>query len=173
MNRKTDPFVAKLCAIALGCGYVSTAHASPNVYALTVSIVSYSKWNNVIAGNTTICVIDNPQAASALQVQVKQMAYHYKVLAISANQFSKTSCQAVFFSTTTPTQQQQLINSYPNKGLLSLSNNNYDCEIGSIICFYQFKTQQSFKINLDALTQAKVHIDPRVLLLAKNSEAAK
>ena len=170
MNRKIYVFFAWLSTLLLGLGHVSTAYANPNIYALTLSIMSYSKWNNV--ATPTLCVMGNPQAATALQNQVKQNAYNYKVIAISGNQLLKSNCQAIFFSTTAPAAQQQFINSYPQKGLLSLSNNNIECEVGSIICFYNGKNQSSFKINLDALSQAKVHIDPRVLLLAKNSEVS-
>ena len=36
--------------------------------------------------------------------------------------------------------------------------------------FYKKNKHLSFKINLESLSQSKVHIDPRVLLLAKPSE---
>ena len=83
---------------------------------------------------------------------------------------SLSSITVVYFTTTTPQQQQNLIQAYPSRSLLSLSINNPACEIGSIFCLYNKKTSSTFKINLDALSYSKVHIDPRVLILAKNTE---
>ena len=90
--------------------------------------------------------------------------------AVNAKDFPKTECHVVYFSTTSPQQQQSLIQSYPSRSLLSLSTNNLACEIGSIFCLYNQNTLSTFKVNLDALSYSKVHIDPRVLILAKNTE---
>ncbi|MFX7253454.1 YfiR family protein, partial [Acinetobacter baumannii] len=62
------------------------------------------------------------------------------------------------------------IQNYPYRSLLSLSINNPECEVGSIFCLYNQNNYTTFKVNLDALSHSKVHIDPRVLLLAKNAE---
>ncbi|MFW2735488.1 YfiR family protein, partial [Acinetobacter baumannii] len=48
--------------------------------------------------------------------------------------------------------------------------NNPESEVGSIFCLYNQNNYTTFKVNLDALSHSKVHIDPRVLLLAKNAE---
>ncbi len=160
-------FFAWLAVFLLTLARVSNAHAGNDVHLLTLSIVSYSKWSDVKTPN--LCIVDNPSAATALKKQVQQLGYHVEIEPINSNQFNKSNCQAVFFGETSPRQQQKMIDNYPNKALLSFSNNNLECEVGSIICFYQINKNITFKINLDALSQATVHIDPRVLLLAKNS----
>ncbi len=147
---------------------LSHAISSHSFYELTLSILSYSKWPNTT--RPTICVLDNNEAASQFQVNIRQLAYDYQVQAIATKDFTKTDCNVVYFSTTTPQQQQNLIQAHPSRSLLSLSTNNPACEIGSIFCLYSRQTFSSFKVNLDALSASKVHIDPRVLLLAKNTE---
>uniref|UniRef100_UPI00124CF7AC YfiR family protein n=1 Tax=Acinetobacter ursingii TaxID=108980 RepID=UPI00124CF7AC len=89
---------------------------------------------------------------------------------LSAVNFSKSQCQAVYFSNLTPQQQQNLVNAYPQRNLLSFSHNNPACETGSIFCLYTQRGLTTFKVNLDALSYSQVHIDPRVLLLARNAE---
>lgn len=139
-----------------------------NVYSLTLAILSYSKWPNQIT--PTLCVIDNPSVTQAFQNQVKQSTYTYQIQGLTSATFPKSQCQAVFFSNISPQQQQNLINAYPQRSLLSFSDNNPDCETGSIFCLYTQRGLTTFKVNLDALSHSQVHIDPRVLLLARNAE---
>ena len=149
-------------------GEAVSADSVHNTYSLTLAILSYSKWPNNIT--PTLCVLDNPAATLAFQNQVKKSAYEYQVQGLSAVNFPKSQCQAVYFSNLTPQQQQNLVNNYPQRNLLSFSNNNPDCETGSIFCFYTQHGLMTFKVNLDALSYSQVHIDPRVLLLARNAE---
>ncbi|WP_445405053.1 YfiR family protein [Acinetobacter vivianii] len=144
------------------------AISTHNFYELALSILSYSKWTNT--SRPSICVIDNSEAASQFQMNIRQFAYDYQVQAVSAKDFPKTECHVAYFTTTSPQQQQNLIQSYPSRSLLSLSTNNPACEVGSIFCLYNKRTYSTFKVNLEALSYSKVHIDPRVLLLAKNAE---
>ncbi|MDH0565619.1 YfiR family protein [Acinetobacter courvalinii] len=156
--------LAASVAVSPLCYAISTH----NFYELALSILSYSKWSNTT--RPSICVIDNTEAASQFQSNIRQLAYDYQVQAVSARDFAKTECHVAYFTTTSPQQQQNLIQSYPSRSLLSLSTNNPACEVGSIFCLYNKKTYSTFKVNLEALSYSKVHIDPRVLLLAKNAE---
>lgn len=156
-----------LLATAFAASPLCYAISTHNFYELALSILSYSKWSNT--NRPTICVIDNQDAANQFQSNIRQLAYEYQVQAVSAKDFPKTECHVAYFTTTSPQQQQNLIQAYPSRSLLSLSTNNPACEIGSIFCLYNKKTFSTFKVNLDALSYSKVHIDPRVLLLAKNA----
>ena len=157
-----------LFAASIATSQICYAISNHNFYELALTILTYSKWPNT--SRPIICVVDNPEAATQFQSSIKQLSYDYQVQAINAKDFQKTECHVVYFSTTTPQQQQNLIQAYPSRSLLSLSINNPACEIGSIFCLYNKKTSSTFKINLDALSYSKVHIDPRVLILAKNTE---
>ncbi len=164
-NIKRSLLVAIVILVA--CETVSAVSVH-NAYSLTLAILSYSRWPNNIT--PTLCVIDNPSATIAFQNQIKQSSYEYHIQNLTATNFPKAQCQAVYFSNLTPQQQQNLINAYPQKNLLSFSSNNSDCEIGSIFCLYTQNGLTTFKVNLDALSHSQVHIDPRVLLLARNAE---
>lgn len=145
------------------------ANSSYNVYITTLSILSYSQLANNKA--TTLCVVNNPVATSQLQHYIDELNYHYSVKTLNDNHFVSTQCEAVFFSTTPPLQQQQLLNSTEGQGILSFSTNNPECEIGSTFCLYTTtRGSTSFKVNLDNLSRSKIRVDPRVLLLAKKAE---
>lgn len=164
-SKKLQPI---LFAASIATSQICYAISNHNFYELALTILSYSKWTNT--SRPIICVVDNPEAATQFQSSIKQLSYDYQVQAVNAKDFSKTECHVVYFSTTSPQQQQSLIQSYPSRSLLSLSTNNLACEIGSIFCLYNQNTLSTFKVNLDALSYSKVHIDPRVLILAKNTE---
>ena len=164
-SKKLQPI---LFAASIATSQICYAISNHSFYELALTILSYSKWANT--SRPIICVVDNPEAATQFQSSVKQLSYDYQVQAVSAKDFPKTECHVVYFSTTPPQQQQNLIQSYASRSLLSLSTNNLACEIGSIFCLYNQNTLSTFKVNLDALSYSKVHIDPRVLILAKNTE---
>lgn len=157
--------------IFFSVGMVQQSFAQSNkqtVYGLSLAILSYSKWDNV--QRPILCVIDNSYATTQFRNLNDQLEYDFRIKAVSASTFLHTDCHAAFFSTTPVYEQQQLISKYHLESLLSISNNNPNCEIGTIFCIYTEKQKVSFKVNLDTLGHSKIRIDPRVLLLAKNEE---
>lgn len=151
--------------IPLVCSMNLFAYAPQNIYTTTLSILSYVKWN---ISSPNLCVIDNPTAANQFQQINKQLKYQYTISSIKLDSVESSNCNAIFFTHTPIASQQQFLNRY---SLLSFSTNNKDCELGSAFCLIsKVNGETSFKINLDALTRARVHVDPRVLLLAKNVE---
>ncbi len=162
-------FKKSLC-LGILLSFCSLLHANSthNIYMMTLSILSYVKWDN---SAPKLCIIDNPAASELFNKTFTQQQTRFQVSAIQAQDLSSKKCDAVFFSQTTPLMEQKLIASSINRSLLSFSKSNYECEIGSIFCLYSAKTGNTqFKVNLDSLAKAKIHIDPRVLLLAQSSE---
>ncbi|MEG2885465.1 MAG: YfiR family protein, partial [Acinetobacter sp.] len=109
-------------AASIATSQICYAISNHNFYELALTILSYSKWTNT--SRPIICVVDNPEAATQFQSSIKQLSYDYQVQAVNAKDFPKTECHVVYFSTTSPQQQQSLIQSYPSRSLLSLSTNN-------------------------------------------------
>lgn len=156
INRKTFC----LGILLLCCNY-SWANSSHNIFVMTLSILSYAKWNT---SSPELCVADNPNYA-------KTNKPSFNVNAIHASDLKSRHCDAVFFSNTTAQAEQSLIDKSLNSAILSFSSNNSECEIGSVFCLSTNKTGNTiFKVNLDSLARSKIHVDPRVLLLAKNSD---
>ena len=163
INRKSICFGLLLTLSSL-C-YANSTH---NIYMMTLSVLSYVKWTNE---NPTLCVVENPTTSSLFNQTFSQQKSKFKVAPITATDISSKTCDAVFFSQSNPSFEQKTINNAANRSILSFSNNNPDCEIGSVFCLYSSKSGNTrFKVNLDSLAKTKIHIDPRVLLLAQNQE---
>ncbi|WP_445116635.1 YfiR family protein [Acinetobacter sp. WZC-1] len=134
----------------------------------TLSILSYVQWNTP---NPVLCIAGNQPTATQFSYLTRQNKYPFAINPIQNADLRKTHCDAVFFTNSTPISEQKLLNTSQNKSILSFSTNNAECEIGSSFCLYSSKSDNTlFKVNLDSLTRSKVHVDPRVLLLARNSE---
>lgn len=146
----------------------SSVYAAPttNLYNTTFSILSYAKWNTP---TPEICVINNPTLSQQFRNNEPEHT-NYKISAIQTTDIKHSLCQVLIFSTLSPKEEQHLLNTAVNFPALSMSINNTDCEIGSTFCLYKRNKNIAFKVNLDSLSQSKVHIDPRVLLLAKPTE---
>ncbi|RZG43706.1 YfiR family protein [Acinetobacter wuhouensis] len=162
INRK-----AFCLGVLLFCSNYSLADSSHNIFTMTLSILSYAKLKNP---NPELCVVDNPTYANQFSSYIKPNKSLFNVNAIHSSELKNQHCDAVFFSNTSAQTEQLLINKSLNPLILSFSSSNLECEIGSVFCLSTNKAGNTiFKVNLDSLAQSKVHIDPRVLLLAKNS----
>lgn len=168
MALSATSFRTLLCFVLLIISSFSHANTTQNIYSMTASILGYVKWNTT---TPSLCVIDNQALAQSFDLSFKQKKLNFKVVSLSNTELNAQHCDAVFFTESSPTTEQRLINHLKTPPALSFSNNNSDCEIGSVFCLYTSKQGRAlFKVNLDSLARTKVHIDPRVLLLAKNSE---
>lgn len=157
-----------LLSVLLSVSSLSHANSSHNIYMMTLSIMSYVKWSTQ---TPILCTLDDPDTTELFTKTINQQKNPTKVKAISSQQFTTQKCDAVFFSQTTPLLEEKLITSAFSPPVLSFSKSNVDCEIGSIFCLYTTKSNNTqFRVNLDSLAKAKIHIDPRVLLLAQRSE---
>lgn len=153
----------------LSCNNITFANSTHNLYGLTFSIISYSQFENQTS--THLCVLDQAQVYQKFVDYAKAAQYRYSISLVSSEQWAQTACDIVFFADHSPQQQQQLLNSAAKSHILSFSQSNTECEIGSSFCLYRKKDQTStFKVNLDSLARAKIRVDPRVLLLARASE---
>lgn len=144
------------------------ASSTQNVFEITLSILSYVKWGTNSTPN--LCVINNASIAGQFKSIIYQQKYNYRVIPLDLKELESTPCHAVFFSTFSPKEEQSILNHNAHYPVLSFSSNNAECDIGSVFCLYNKKNLTSFKVNLDSLSQSKVRVDPRVLLLAKPLE---
>lgn len=163
VNRKLFCFGALLLMSSL-----SYANSNHSISTITFSIMSYVKWANP---NPNLCVVDDHTAQKELSLIASSKKPNLNVINVSSNNVSNLKCDAIFFSQNSPAQEQNIINNLKTPPALSFSSNNDDCEIGSVFCLYTSKAGKSlFKVNLDSLAKTKIHIDPRVLLLAQQQE---
>ena len=153
--------------LLLMCSF-SHANSNQNIYQMTLSILSYAK---ISSPQPDLCLIDNTVALAEFNQIILKQNSKIKAQNIHDYELNKTNCDVIFFSKSSPTVEQKLIGESLNKSILSFSTNNEDCEVGSVFCLYSNKAGiTKFKVNLDSLAKTKIHVDPRVLLLAQNME---
>lgn len=147
---------------------LATAGHTHNVYTLTLAILSYTKWDSK---KPLLCVLENHDITSIFQEQIEHKKASFNVTSIGERDLSNNKCDAIFFSPNIPIiQQNNIIKNNFRPFMLSFTENNLECEGQVIFCLYKRKDQYTFNVNLDTLARSRLHIDPRVLLLAKNME---
>lgn len=147
---------------------LSYASSNQNIYIMTLSIMSYVNWSNSVPN---FCIIDNPSISNEFAQTASSKKFNLNILNATSSNLADKNCDAIFFTKSSPLEEQKIINASKIPPALSFSTNNVDCEIGSTFCLFNSKAgKSSFRVNLDSLAKTKVHIDPRVLLLAKRSE---
>lgn len=147
---------------------LSHANSNQNIYSMTISILSYVKWSHP---KPNFCIVDNNNITDELSQAAALKQTNLNVINVSSSNIVDKKCESIFLSNKDPATEQKIINSLKVPPALSFSTNNSDCEIGSVFCLYSSKSGKSlFKVNLDSLAKTKIHIDPRVLLLAQQAE---
>lgn len=128
-------------------------------YQKIITILTYSN----VPKDARICVYKDVATGSDFASYVRKNNLKYAVGHVSEDNFLRSSCNVVYFPNTAPIVQNTLLMKYP-RPILSISNRNYECEVGSAFCLYQRNDKSvSVKINLDTLVRSKVKVDPRVL----------
>lgn len=142
-----------LCSVAMA--------KNDDYYKTIIRILTYSD----LSPSARICVFnDNAIAQSFQQYVLKSQKSHYAVVGVNSANFKATSCQVVYFSRLSAKEENQLIRSYPKQKLLSISDNNQQCEIGSAICLSTRQDKPiAVAVNLDALARSQVKIDYQIL----------
>ena len=153
------------------CGLLlsSSLYAAPvsDIYHTSLAILSYAKWPT---NTPEICVVNNNPFAQQLKNNLPADS-PYKVSNKHSSELRSSNCTVLFFSNLSDKEEQNILNTAVNYPALSISSNNLNCETGSAFCLYKKNQSYAFKVNMESLTQSKIHIDPRVLMLAKPAES--
>lgn len=133
-------------------------------YRAIVRILSYTD----MSPSSQICVFNNPQITQGLQVFLKQHRSQYSAIAVNMANFKNTSCQAVYFSNLSSKEENRLIRSYPKQKILSISDNNPQCELGSVVCLSsRINRPIMIDVNMDSLARSQIRLNSQVLYMLK------
>jgi hypothetical protein len=80
-------------------------------------------------------------------------------------------CDVIYFGDISP-QQQQKVSGSKDHPVLTISESNPDCELGSMFCLNIDSSPVTFKVNLDSLSKSGIHVNPNVLLLGRKKKVA-
>lgn len=154
-----------LCAFIVLCSVASIGSAKNDEYYKTIlRILAYSD----VDSSAQICVVNNVTVAQNFQSFITRQQSTYSVTAVSPMNFRNTSCQVAYFSNLSDKEENRLIRNYPKQKLLSISDNNPQCELGSGICLSKGVNKPIvIDFNLDSLTRSQVKIQSQVLHIFK------
>lgn len=145
--------------------YQKRLHA---VTTMVVGIISYARWPTNPAP-IRLCVTAPAEYAEGLFDPVLLTAPRpIKTLRIElADPQLGTSCDVVYLGEVNAEQKQDVINRITGHSILSISEKDMECAVGSAFCLQISNDQTGFKVNLDALARSGVHVHPNVLQLAR------
>lgn len=133
-------------------------------YKTILRILAYSD----VGSSAQICVVNNATVAQNFQTFLTRQQSTYSVTAVSPANFKNASCQVAYFSNLSDREENRLIRNYPKQRLLSISDNNPQCELGSGICLSKGTNRPVvIDFNLDSLTRSQVKIQSQVLHIFK------
>lgn len=132
-------------------------------------IVSYTRWP-ALNGKPTLCIFSSSAYIMALSHGENDTRPFSPITVENEQQALTAKCDALYFGSETPERQQQIINSFQNRPLLTIAEQNSDCSFGSAFCLQMKSSRLTFAVNLDALSRSGVRVNPDVLMLARNKK---
>jgi len=139
------------------------------VHDIVSGIVSYTRWP-APHDKPTLCIFSSSAYVSALSHGTPDAHPYLPVTVQNEQQALAAKCDALYFGSETPEQQQQIINVFQSRPLLTMSEHNAECIIGSAFCLQMNSQKVTFSVNLDALSRSGVRVNPDVLMLARNKK---
>ena len=137
-----------------------------------MGIVSYSRWP-VDLPQLRLCVIGPTDYADDLLAVAGQASGR----TITARRLPPggspgEGCDIVYLGRIGDAERRQLFSHLAGHPVLSISEQDETCSVGSMFCLDVHGTQVSFQINLDSVARSGVRVSPKVLQLGRRKEAA-
>lgn len=145
---------------------------SEEVARIVLGILSYTKWQPA-RNPVQLCVVAPTQYSAVLEsavlpektLKIVTLRQEYDINRLN------TQCDVIYFGEISPQQQQKVSGSKAHP-VLTISEANPDCELGSMFCLDTTASPVTFKVNLDSLARSGIHVNPNVLLLGRKKKVA-
>ncbi|PHM75074.1 YfiR family protein [Xenorhabdus kozodoii] len=142
-----------------------------NVARVVAGIISYTHWP-MTPTTLHLCLVPPSKYIHAL-THIDMISDHTELqvetLSFNVEQLIER-CDVIYYGQIDPQLQHQVISLKHDKPLLTIAENNPNCEMGSAFCLNINSTQATFNLNLDILTRSGVRVHPNVLQLARKVE---
>ncbi|HEY9347957.1 MAG TPA: YfiR family protein, partial [Inquilinus sp.] len=80
------------------------------------------------------------------------------------------TCDIVYLGRLGDAERRQVFTRLVGHAVLSISEQDVSCTVGSMFCLQVRSTQVSFQINLDSVARSGVRVNPKVLQLGRRKE---
>jgi hypothetical protein len=173
------PFLLALVLAVLPAVLPPTVTAQPapqrvdSVARVVFSLLSYARWPSEREA-VRLCVDNTSRYAARLleggtlgsgrAVQSREVDVMAEALALN--------CDALYLGSMTDVRRKQLSADLTGRPVLVISEEDFECEAGSMFCLHFRDGQVSFRVNLDAIARSGIHVHPGVLQLGRRKAAS-
>lgn len=139
-----------------------------SVTQVVLGILSYARWP-VEPAQLRLCIVGPTEYTDDLVKGTTQATGRpVTVRRLLADNLSIASeCDAVYIGKLTGEERSQLFASLAERPVLSISESDDQCTVGSLFCLRVGDDQVSFEVNLDSVARSGVRIHPSVLQLSR------
>ena len=144
-----------------------------SVTQVVLGILSYARWP-VEPAQLRLCVVGPTEYTDDLvkgTTQATGRPVNVRRL-LADNPSIVGECDAVYIGKLTDDERRQLFASLTGRPVLSISESDEQCTVGSLFCLRVTDDQVSFEVNLDSVARSGVRIHPSVLQLSRRKPAA-
>ncbi|MBH1966558.1 MAG: YfiR family protein [Pseudomonadales bacterium] len=143
------------------------------VTQVVLGILSYARWP-VEPAQLRLCIVGPTEYTDDLVKGTTQATGRPVVVRrlLAANPAIATECDAVYIGKLTNDERSRLFASLAGLAVLSISEADDPCTVGSLFCLRVSDDQVSFEVNLDSVARSGVRIHPSVLQLSRRKPAA-
>ncbi|MFT0518335.1 MULTISPECIES: YfiR family protein [unclassified Pseudomonas] len=160
-----------LAGPALADGSATSAQAQQRAKAVTqvvLGILSYARWPTEPTP-LRLCLVGPTEYADDLiksNVQRAGQPLLVRRLLADDRQLAE-ACDAVYIGKLDPGQRDRLFQAISGHPVLSISEADDPCTVGSLFCLRVGDQQVAFEVNLDSVARSGVRIHPSVLQLSR------
>jgi hypothetical protein len=144
-----------------------------SVTQVVLGILSYARWP-VEPAQLRLCIVGPTEYTDDLVKGTTQATGRpVTVRRLLADNPSITGeCDAVYIGKLSSDERSRLFASLAGRPVLSISERDDPCTVGSLFCLRVSDEQVSFEVNLDSVARSGVRIHPNVLQLSRRKPAA-
>lgn len=144
-----------------------------SVTQVVLGILSYARWP-VEPAQLRLCIVGPTEYTDDLVKGTTQATGRPVTVQrlLADNSSIAGECNAVYIGKLTNEERSRLFASLTGLPVLSISESDDQCTVGSLFCLRVTDDQVSFEVNLDSVARSGVRIHPSVLQLSRRKPAA-
>ncbi|MHC8322417.1 YfiR family protein [Pseudomonas sp. GB2N2] len=144
-----------------------------SVTQVVLGILGYARWP-VEPAQLRFCIVGPTEYTDDLVKGTTQATGRPVTVSrlLADNPSIVSDCDAVYIGKLTSEERSRLFASLTGHPVLSISESDDPCTVGSLFCLRVGDDQVSFEVNLDSVARSGVRIHPSVLQLSRHKPAA-
>lgn len=140
------------------------------VRQVVMGIISYTRWP-AEPPQLRLCIIGPADFADGLLAGAAQASGRpVRAVRLGPDGSPGDDCDVVYLGRLGDAERRQIFARLAGHAVLSISERDESCTVGSMFCLQVQGSQVSFQINLDSVARSGVRVSPKVLQLGRRKE---